>query len=68
MLNNDNLFRTYWKNEFSSCSTKMLIEYESVLSEFIDNDYFGSSVLIDEVLIMYELVRNECVHRVSMMA
>lgn len=59
------MFSEYWKERFKYFKASRLIEAEQWLSTFIDSDLFEDSMLSDEALAMYELVRDECVHRVA---
>ena len=61
-------FKEDYKQWFKEMSAKHLIKYEQNLSQYIDSDLFEDSLLADEVLILYELVRDECVYRVSKLA
>ena len=58
-------FKEDYKQWFSEMSAKQLVMYEENLSKYIDSDLFENSLLADEVLILYDLVRDECVYRVS---
>lgn len=61
-------FKKYYSEWFSRFDVKTLVEYEQSLSKFIDSDDFHDFPLSDEVLMMFELVRDECVMRCSVMA
>ena len=61
-------FREYYKERFRSSSASALVEQERLLSELIDNDDFISVWLMDEIIVLYELVRDECVCRVALIA
>lgn len=58
-------FREYWQERFSHSKASHLVKVEQWLSDFIDSDLFEDSILSDEALAMYELVRDECVKRVA---
>ena len=60
--------KTFYKDYFSGCSASELIRNEDQLSKLIDDDSFSYTLLIDEALMLYELVRDECVRRVALMA
>lgn len=59
------MFSQYWEERFRYFKASRLIEAEQWLSVFIDSDLFEDSMLSDEALVMYELVRDECVKRVA---
>ena len=61
-------FKEDYKQWFKEVSAKQLIKYEQNLSQYIDTDLFDNSLLADEVLILYDLIRDECVYRVSKFA
>lgn len=61
-------FRDYYTERFSGSSASTLVEQEDLLSKFIDNDDFISLWLMDEAIAMYEIVRDECVKRVAILA
>lgn len=56
-------FREHYKDWFKGMHIKRLVECEQNLSAFIDSDLYEHFVLGDEVEILYQLVRDECVHR-----
>ena len=60
--------KTFYKDYFSGCSASELVRNEDQLSRLIDDDSFSYTLLIDEALMLYELVRDECVRRVALMA
>lgn len=59
------VFEEYHKEVFSHWKAKSLVEQEAILSQLIDSDLFEHFVLIDEVILLYDLVRDECVKRLS---
>lgn len=61
-------FREHYKERFRCSSASALVEQEQLLSDFIDNDDFMSIWLMDEAIVMYELIRDECVYRVAKIA
>lgn len=61
-------FEQDYRQWFKGMHVKQLVEYEQNLSAFIDSDLFDGFVLADEVLMLYELIRDECVYRVSKFA
>lgn len=61
-------FREHYKRFLSTSKLITLVEQENFLSRMIDDDIVIESLLIDEVIILYDLVRDECVRRVAMMA
>lgn len=63
----DEQFKEYYRNWFSTCKASSLVRYEENLSQIIDSDLFDGFVLSDEVIVLYDLVRDECVYRVAKM-
>ena len=61
-------FCEHYKKFLSTSKLSTLAEQEKLLSRMIDDDIVFNSLLIDEVIILYDLVRDECVRRVVMMA
>ena len=61
-------FEKYYRNWFSTCKASQLVKYEQNLSKFIDSDLYFDCVLCDEINVLYELVRDECVYRVAKMS
>lgn len=68
MLDFDKQFKEYYRNWFSQCKASQLVRYEQSLSQFIDSDFYDDFVLCDEVNVLYDLVRDECVYRVAKMS
>lgn len=68
MLDFSKQFEEYYRNWFSKCKASQLVKYEQNLSQFIDSDFYDEFVLCDEVNILYDLVRDECVYRVANMS
>ncbi len=60
--------KEFYRNYFSGCSASELIRHEDQLSRLVNNDKFSYTLLIGEALMLYELVRDECVRRVALMA
>ena len=71
-LNDDKLY-----SAFSSYSDKVkdivtakansyIAAQEEILSKLIDSDLFSDFVLADEVIILYDLIRDECVKRLAL--
>ena len=60
------VFKEYHKDYFSHWRISSLIEQEHVLSQLIDSELFPNFVLADEVIMLYDLIRDECVKRLSM--
>ncbi len=58
-------FEEYHKELFSHWEASSLVEQEALLSQIIDSDLFDNFVLIDEVILLHDLIRNECVNRLS---
>jgi len=57
------IFEEYHKELFSHWQVSSLVEQEALLSQIIRSDLFDNFVLIDEVILLYDLVRDECVRR-----
>lgn len=53
---------------FRSVSAGTLVQCETELSRLIDDDSFCECILLDDVIVLYELVRDECVCRVAKIA
>lgn len=68
MVKYNRMFAEYWEKRYTDYSLSHLVQDEQWLSRFIDSDAFTESPLSDEVLEMFDLVRNECVRRVAMMS
>lgn len=68
MAEYDDFFRAYWHERFVGSSLKGLVEWERQLSVMIDSDTFDSNPLSDEILVMFDLVRSECVRRCASIA
>lgn len=64
----DEQFAEHYRDWFKGMGAKNLINYERNLSAVIDSDLFNGFLLADEVLSAYELIRDECVDRVSKIA
>ncbi len=60
-----NVFRDYWQDRFAHSTLDYLVEQERLLSSLIDDDCFSGFLLMDEIMSLYELVRNECVSRLA---
>lgn len=58
-------FKQHYSKRFSDMSVSFLLKYENNLSELIDSDLFSDLLLADEVMVLYELIRNECVKRLA---
>lgn len=61
-------FKEHYQEWFRGFSAKRLVECEENLSSFIDCDLFNNFVLSDEVILLYDMVRDECVRRVAIMS
>lgn len=59
-------FIEYHKDVIAHWKVSTLIEQEKILGELIDSDCAEDFVLIDEVILLYDLVRDECVKRLSL--
>lgn len=58
-------FIDYHKKIFSNWKTTTLVEQEKLLGQIIDSDMAEDFVLIDEVIELYDMVRDECVKRLA---
>lgn len=56
-------FEKFWKDRFARLSLGSLVEYVRWLEKFIDSDMIFGCPLNDEILDLYEFVRDECVDR-----
>lgn len=61
----DECFSEYWRERYRHYDVCSLVRDEAVLSAIIDSDLSNDCPLIDEILLLYEIVRDECVNRVS---
>lgn len=61
-------FKLDYEQWFREMSAKQLVKYIRNIEQYIDSDLFEDSLLADEMLILYDLSREECIHRVSKMA
>lgn len=61
-------FKEHYQEWLRGFSAKRLVECEENLSSFIDSDLFSSFILSDEVILLYDMVRDECVRRVAIMS
>ena len=61
-------FKLDYEEWFKGMKAKQLVKYTRNVEQYIDSDLFEDSLLADEVLILYDLIREECVCRVSKMA
>ena len=59
-------FTKYYKDWFSSWNASNLIKQEQLLSDLIDSDLFMDFILCDEVVLLYDLIRDECVRRLAL--
>ncbi len=42
-----------------------MVEQEAVLSQLIDSDLFQNFILADEVIMLYDMICDECVKRLA---
>lgn len=64
----EDVFSEYWKERFKHFSLSNLVFYEDSISKFIDSGFCEDFLLVDEIIVLYELIRDECVHRCERMA
>ena len=62
----DKVFREYHKEYFSHWNVSSLVEQEEVLSKLIDSDLFQEFILADEIIVLYDMIRDECVKRLAL--
>lgn len=61
-------FEEHYEEWLKGMKAKSLVDYEQNLSKLIDSDLFSNCILSDEIILLYELIRNECVVRVEKIA
>ena len=61
-------FEQHYEEWLKGFSARSLVDYEQNLSKLIDSDLFRDCILSDEIILLYELIRNECVARVDKFA
>lgn len=61
-------FEQHYEEWLKGMKAKSLVDYEQNLSKLIDSDLFQDCILSDEIIRLYELIRNECVARVYIVA
>lgn len=64
----DECFSEHWKARYAHCRIDNLVRDEDVLSAIIDSDFASDCPLIDEILLVHDIVRDECVKRCSISA
>ena len=60
-----NSFEQYYREYFSHWRASSLVKQEQILSQMIDSDFVHESILIDEIILLYDIVRDECVKRLA---
>lgn len=58
-------FKKHYSGWLSRFSNRQLVEVEDNLSKLIDSDLFSDCILADEIIELYDCVRDECVKRLS---
>lgn len=58
-------FQEHYKERLSRMSDSSLVLYEDNLSQIISGELFRDCFLADEISVLYELIRDECVRRVA---
>ena len=58
-------FKHYYSEWLKGFSISRLVEVEENIGRLIDCDLFSEFLLSDETILLYELVRDECVCRLS---
>lgn len=61
----DEHFKEHYTKRLKGCSAKRLVDFEQNLTDLIDSDLIENCLLCDEILVLYNLVRDECVYRVA---
>ena len=56
-------FKEYHTQMFSHWRISSLVEQEFILPQIINSDLFEDFILIDEVIVLHGLVRDECMRR-----
>lgn len=64
----EDTFSEYWKERISRFSLSNLVFYANSISKFIDNGFVENFILADEIIVLHELIRDECVHRCNLMS
>ena len=57
-----------YKAWFVTFSNTSLVHHIQVMESLIDSDVFAESLFIDEAIQMYNLLHDECVRRVALLA
>ena len=60
-------FEKHYRDWIKGFDNSSLVQYERNLSSFIDCELFEDFLMSDELLMLYEIIRDECVNRVSNM-
>lgn len=58
-------FYFYHRERIRHWKVSTLVEQEKLLSEILDSHLLEDLVLIDEIICLYDLVRDECVSRLE---
>ena len=61
----DKSFEIYFREWLKDFRSHELVEHEQILCKMIDSDLVADSLLMDEVMILFNLIRDECVKRVA---
>lgn len=56
-------FEKHYMERLGRMHISRLVECEENISRLIDSDLFADCILSDEITALYELIRNECIHR-----
>ena len=56
-------FKQHYREWFRRMELSALVAYEDNLSRLIDSDLIDDCILSDEIMTLYEIVRDECVCR-----
>ena len=63
MVDYNEQFVEYYRDWFSDMPLECILTYEENLSALIDSNLYDGFCLQDEVNVLYELIRDECVKR-----
>lgn len=60
------IFEKYYREWFKNFDSRDLVKHEQLLADLIENELVYESLIIDDVVKMFEFIRDECVRRVAM--
>lgn len=62
---NQEEYLSYYTKWFQQFKVTELVKHERILTQLIDDDSFVESLFIDEAILLRDLIRVECVNRLS---